>query len=68
VVLTAATLRHEVIPNSRNGPRVNRRRYNATKTLEAFSSRLREQVDLDALSAELLAVVDKTMESTMASL
>jgi hypothetical protein len=34
----------------------------------AFSTRLRDQVDLDTLSAELLAVVDQTMEPTMASL
>jgi hypothetical protein len=48
--------------------RFNRRRYNAVKTVEAFSARLREQIDLDTLSAELLAVVDQTMEPTRASL
>jgi hypothetical protein len=48
--------------------RFNRRGYNATKTIEAFSGRLREQVDLDTLSAELLAVVDQTMQPTTASL
>jgi hypothetical protein len=48
--------------------RFNRRRYDTTKTLEAFSDRLRHHVDLDALSAELLAVVDQTMEPTKASL
>jgi hypothetical protein len=36
--------------------------------MEAFSGRLREQLDLDTLSVELLAVVDQTMEPTMVSL
>jgi hypothetical protein len=48
--------------------RFNRRKYNAAKTIEAFTTRLREQVDLDTLSAELLAVVDQTMQPTTASL
>jgi hypothetical protein len=48
--------------------RFNRRRYDTTKTIEAFSARLRHHVDLDALSTELLAVVDQTMEPTKASL
>jgi hypothetical protein len=48
--------------------RFNRRRYVAAKTIEAFSTRLREHVDLDTLSAELLGVVDQTMQPTKASL
>jgi hypothetical protein len=48
--------------------RFNRRRADAAKTIEAFADRLREQVDLDTLTAELLAVVDQTMEPTKTSL
>jgi hypothetical protein len=48
--------------------RFNRRRRDAAQTIEAFGGRLRQQVDLDSLSAELLAVVDQTMQPTRASL
>ncbi|HEX8132200.1 MAG TPA: hypothetical protein VF880_02050, partial [Actinomycetes bacterium] len=48
--------------------RFNRRRYDAAQTIQAFSARLRQQVDLDTLSAELLAVVEQTMQPTQASL
>jgi len=48
--------------------RFNRRRYDAAVTIQAFATRLRRQLDLDALSAELLAVVDQTMEPTRTSL
>jgi hypothetical protein len=48
--------------------RFNRRKYDAAKTVEGFSARLRDQVDLDTLSAELLAVVDQTMQPTSVTL
>jgi hypothetical protein len=48
--------------------RFNRRKYDAVRTMERFSGRLRDEVDLDTLSAELLAVVDQTMQPTAASL
>jgi len=48
--------------------RFNRRKYDAAKTVEAFSVRLRDEVDLDALTAELLVVVDQTIQPTKASL
>ena len=48
--------------------RLNRRRYDATRTVEAFSARLRDQVDLDTLAAELLTGVEQTVEPTTVSL
>jgi hypothetical protein len=48
--------------------RFNRHKYNAAKVVDAFSLRLREEVDLGALSAELLAVANQTMQPTTAFL
>ena len=48
--------------------RFNRRRDDAARTVEGFSGRLRHQVDLDTLSAELLTVVDRTVQPASASL
>jgi hypothetical protein len=48
--------------------RFNRRRHDAGRVIDVFAARLRDQVDLDALNIELLAVVDQTMQPTRASL
>jgi hypothetical protein len=45
-----------------------RRKYDARKTLEAFSTKLREASDLDGLNGELLAVVRETVQPEHASL
>jgi hypothetical protein len=38
------------------------------KTIETFNAHLRDQIDLDTLSAELVAVVDQTMDRPRVSL
>jgi hypothetical protein len=48
--------------------RFNRRKDDAARTIQAFTTSLREQIDLGTLSTELLAVVDQTMEPTRVSL
>jgi hypothetical protein len=48
--------------------RFNRRHHDAAKTIDAFNARLRDEIDLDTLSTELVAVVDQTMEPTAVSL
>ena len=48
--------------------RFNRHRYDAARTIQAFSGRQRQHLDLDSLSAELLAVTDQTVQPTTMSL
>jgi hypothetical protein len=48
--------------------RFNRRRHDATRIIAAFGARLRDQLELGTLTAELLAVVDQTMQPTRSSL
>jgi hypothetical protein len=45
-----------------------RSKYDAVKTLEAFSAKLRDETDLDRLGQEMVGVVRETMNPAHASL
>lgn len=42
--------------------RFNRKQYDSARTVDSFAQRLRGEIDLDALVAELRAVVQETLE------
>ena len=48
--------------------RFNRARYDAEATINAFAGRLRDEVDLDQLRAEIVATVTRTVEPSSVSL
>ncbi len=66
VVALFQPLRHRI--QSSVDRRFYRRRYDAVRTLDSFAVRLRDEIDLDALRAELITAVGATVQPTHASL
>jgi hypothetical protein len=73
IVLTTLVVAALFLPARRRVQRLvdrrfNRHTYDAQRTIDDFSARLREEVELDTLRYELLAVVAETMQPAHASL
>lgn len=66
VVALSAPLRRRI--QSTVDRRFYRSRYDAVRTVDAFGARLRDQVDLDDLRADLLDIVDETLRPAHASM
>src|SRR5260370_539708 len=68
--LVAAALFLSVLPSLQHliDRRFHRRQYDAARTLAAFSATLRNEVDLNQLSAQLMAIVEETMQPAHVSL